>query len=162
MRSANFMTKNAAIRRGGTTLLELTAAGAILGILLIVCAQMLSRAAVQQQAIAHRRAALQVASNAMERAHALSWDDVDAARMETIAQAIVEQGMLRGGRLTIAVDQPESTPPSKRIHVTVTWTEGSDAVERKQELTAWRYGQVPHSTADADPPTPSPVLEDKR
>ena len=158
----NFMTRRAAYRRGGTTLLELIAAGAVLGILLIVCAQMLGRAAVQQQAIGHRRAALQTASNAMERAHALSWDDVDAARMETIVQAVVEQGVLRGSRLAIAVDQPESTPPSKRIRVTVIWTEGGDAVQRKQELTAWRYAPLPHSTADADPAAPSPVPEEER
>jgi type II secretory pathway component PulJ len=140
---ANLITDNAVVRRSGTTLLEVIAAGAILGVLLIVCAQMLSRAVVQQQAIAHRRAALQMACNAMERAQAQSWDEVDGARMESIAQAVVEQGMLRNGRVVLVVDQPESMPPSKRIHVTVSWTEGSDEVERKQELTAWRYSQEP-------------------
>lgn len=139
MRSLKSRPRERRLPRRATTLLEITAAGAILGVLLIVCAQMLSRTAVQQQAISNRRAALQMVSNAMERVYALPWDDLDATNTKTIARTVVEQGMLRGGRLDVTVDEPETTPASRRIIATVIWSEGSDEVERKQQLTAWRY-----------------------
>ncbi len=141
--------------RRGTTILELIAAGAVLAVLLVVCAQMLSRTAVQQQAVANRRAALQMASNAMERVQALPWSGLDAASVERIAQAVVEQGMLRDGRLAVTIDEPESRLPAKRIHVTVTWNEGSDEVERKQQLTAWRCDGVRKDAAAIDSSKPS-------
>lgn len=123
-------------------MIEVIAAGAILGALLVVCAQMLSRTAVQQQAIANRRAALQMASNAMERARSVPWDELGAANTEQIAQAVADQGMLRGGRVDVTVDEPESSPPARRIRVTVSWKEERDGEDRTQELTAWRFADV--------------------
>lgn len=128
--------------RRGTTVLEILAAGTILGVLLVVCAQMLSRTAVQQQAISNRRAATQMTANAMERISVLPWDALDQAALDAIASAVVGQGMLRGARLEIAVDEPDGTPRAKRIHVAAIWQESSDEAERRQILTAWRYREA--------------------
>ena len=130
-------------------MVEIIAAGAVLGVLVVVCAQMLSRTAVQQRAIANRRAALQMASNAMERVYALPWGKLDAGNTETIAKAVIEQGMLRGGRLDIVVDESDPALPAKRIRVSVTSNEGSDEVERKQQLTSWRYAEAYRNATSA-------------
>ncbi len=147
--------REASIRRRGTTVLELVAAAAVLAVLLVVCAQMLSRTAVQQRALANRRAALQMASNAMEHVHALPWDGLNEAATDAVATAVVGQEMVRGARLDVAVGEADATLRAKRIRVTVTWNEGSDEVERKQQLTAWCYAVATGNETDADPPKPS-------
>lgn len=156
------MTKQTANQRRGTTVLEIVAAGAVLGVLLIVCAQMLSRTAVQQQAIANRRAALQMAANAMERARTVPWEELDAASTERIARAVVDQEMLRGGRVDIAVDEPESSFPAKRVRAIVSWKEERDGVERKQELTAWRFAERSPEPAGATAAGPSTLPEEEQ
>jgi Tfp pilus assembly protein PilE len=153
-------TKNTSAGRGGTTLIELIAAAAILAVLIVVCSQMLSRTVTQQQAIAHRRAALQMASNAMERVQALAWNELTAAGMKPIAQAVVAQGMLRRSRIEVEIVQSEAAPPAKRISVTVFWAERSDQVERKQKLTAWRFAEENRNPSGAGEDRSSPSKED--
>lgn len=135
-------------------MLEILAAGTILGVLLVVCAQMLSRTAVQQRAISNRRAAMQMIANAMERTSVLPWNGLDQTTLDAIASAVVGQGMLRGARLEIAVDESDGTLHAKRIRVVATWLESGDDAERQQMLTAWRYGE-------ADPASPQLQGESK-
>lgn len=125
----------------------MVAAAAILGMLLVACVQMLSRTAVQQRTIANRRAAVQMAANAMERAYALSWEDLDSTATDAIAEAVVAQGMLRNARVEIALDEADTALPAKRIRITVGWKQGNDGVERTQHLTAWRYSPAPAGDA---------------
>jgi len=162
LRSLKLTTKYTSTGRGGTTLVELIAAAAILAVLIVVCTQMLSRTITQQQAIAHRRAALQMASNAMERVQALTWNELTQADTEPIAQAVVTQGKLRKSRIEIEIVPSEAAPTAKRIGVAVFWTEGSDEVERKQTLTAWRFAHLDHKLSDAAAEGPPPSKEDPR
>lgn len=167
MRSTRCLTQPEPARRSGTTLIEVVAAGAILAVLLIVCAQMLTRTAVQQQAIANRRAALEMAANAMERARAIPWEDLNAASLGPIAQAVAGQAvagqaMLRGSRIDVTVDEPESDVPAKRIRVTVDWREQRDGEQRTQKLTAWRFAEgLPERKVAATPNPPNRAEEQK-
>lgn len=136
------MTKSNATRRRGTTLVECIAAGAILAVLLVVCTQALSRTVIQQRAIANRRAALQTAANAMERVHALAWDQLAPANTQRIARQVSQQEMLRGGRVEITVEESQAAPPAKRVRVAVFWKEMGEDRERSQLLTAWRYAET--------------------
>lgn len=142
MGSVSSRRRSTIVCRRGTTVLEILAAGAILGVLLVVCAQMLSRTAVQQRAISNRRAAMHMTANAMERISTLPWDGLEQPALDAIASAVVGQGMLRGARLEIKVDEPDRAPRAKRIRVVATWPENSDEVQRRQVLTAWRYGEA--------------------
>lgn len=160
MRPLKLVVRRTALERPGTTLIELTAAAAILAVLIVVCSQMLSRTIAQQQAIAHRRAALQLASNAMERVQALAWNELTSAGTEPIAQAVVTQGKLRKSRIEIEIVQSEAAPTARRIVVTVFWTERSDQVERKQKLTAWRFAEENRSSSGTVPGGLSPARED--
>lgn len=160
MRPLKLVVRRTALQRRGTTVIELIAAAAILGVLIVVCSQMLSRTIAQQQAIAHRRAALQMASNAMERVQTRAWNELTAAGTEPIARAVVAQGKLRKSRIEIEIVQSESAPTARRIGVTVFWTEGSDEVERKQTLTAWRFAHLDHKLSDAAEEDPPPSKED--
>ena len=162
MRSTRCLTQPEPARRSGTTLIEVVAAGAILAVLLIVCAQMLTRTAVQQQAIANRRAALEMAANAMERARAIPWEDLNAASLGPIAQAVAGQAMLRGARIDVTVDEPESDVPAKRIRVTVDWREQRDGEQRTQKLTAWRFAEgLPERKVAVTPNPPNRAEEQK-
>ena len=147
MRSVNLFTRMTQKCRHGTTMVEVIAAGAVLSVLLVVSAQMLSRAAIQQRAISNRRAALQMTANTMERVHALPWDALDRDATDAIASAVLSQKMLRGAQLDVTVDDLDGSLGGKRIRVTATWNEGSDEVERHQELTAWRYADSPKPEA---------------
>ena len=120
-------------------MIEVIAAGAVLAVLLVVSAQMLSRTAVQQRAILNRRAALQMTANTMERVYALPWDALDQEAANAIASNVMAQQMLRRSQLGVRVDQLDGALGRTRIRVTASWSEGSDEVERHQELTAWRY-----------------------
>lgn len=150
MRLADFKTRTTSTRRPGTTVLELIAAGAILTVLLVVCAQMLNRTASQQQAISNRRAALQMTANAMERISALPWEELDQSAAGAIATAVVRQAMLRDARLEVTVEELDETLRQKKIRVTATWLEGSDEVERKQQLTAWRFAEPSWTGTERD------------
>jgi Tfp pilus assembly protein PilE len=145
LQSADFTTRKSSTRRYGTTVLELVAAGSILSVLLVVCSQMLSRTAVQQQAISNRRAAIQMTANAMERISTLPWEELDEAAAETIATTVVSQKMLRNARLKVSIEELDETLRQKKIRITATWKEDSDEVERKQQLTAWRYAEPSNS-----------------
>ena len=130
--------------------------------LLVVCAQLLSRIAVQQLAISNRRAALEMAANAMERARTLPWEDLDATSMGPIVQAVAGQEMLRGAQVDVTVDEPESDVPAKRIRVTVNWKEERDGEERTQKLTAWRFAEgLPERKEAITTDPPNRVEEEK-
>ena len=141
-------------RRRATTLLEVIAAAAVLGTLMIVCAQMLSRTAVQQQTLSNRRAAVHMTANAMERAFALSWSALNQQAADAIAAEVVSQNMLRGAQLDVSIGANDETPERKRIRVTAIWNEGSDGVERKQQLTAWRYAEPLAAETTDEPAKP--------
>lgn len=150
MHFVDFTTRTTSTRRHGTTVLELVAAGAILSVLLVVCAQMLSRTAVQQQAISNRRAALQMTANAMERISALPWEGLSQSAADAIAATVVSQAMLRDARLEVIIEELDETLRQKKIWITATWREGSDEVERKQQLTAWRYAEPSGTGTERD------------
>ena len=137
-------------------MLELIAASAILAVLLIVCAQMLSRTAVQQQGISNRRAATQMTVNAMERVWALPWREMEEEALKRIAATVLAEKMLRRAQVEVVVDDLEGKPASKRIRVTVTWREGSNGIERQQQLTAWRYADNRGSSAERAGPDRRP------
>ncbi|MHB8901969.1 MAG: hypothetical protein ACYC6Y_24700 [Thermoguttaceae bacterium] len=151
MRLPRTTTARNARRPSGTTLLEVVAAGAILGALIVACMQMLGRAALQQQAIANRRAALQAAANAMERAAALPWHELTAAGGERIVRELDGQPMPRGANLKLVVDPSDSPMPARRVRVVVTWRERNDGAERRQELVAWRFAEEPQQGPDPTP-----------
>lgn len=160
MRPLKLVVRRTALQRRGTTVIELIAAAAILGVLIVVCSQMLSRTIAQQQAIAHRRAALQMASNAMERVQALAWNQLTQADTEPIARAVVAQGALRRSRIEIEIVESRAAPTARRIGVTVFWAEGTDEVERKQKLTAWRFAEENRSSSGTVLGGLSPARED--
>lgn len=126
--------------RGGMTLFEILAAVSVLGVLLIACAQMLAVMTVQQQAVRNRRAAVQMAQNAMERCFAAAWEQMGADKTAEIAAEIAAEGMLRGARVEIALKRAVDLHDGRTVQVAVAWREGAEEPERVERLTAWRYG----------------------
>ncbi len=125
--------------RGGMTLFEILAAVSVLGVLLIACAQMLAVMTVQQQAVRNRRAAVQMAQNAMERCFAAAWEQTGADKTAEIAAEITAEGMLRDARVEIALDRAGDLRDVQTVRVAVAWREGTEEPERVVRLTGWRY-----------------------
>lgn len=142
--------------RGGMTLFEILAAVAVLGVLLVACAQMLAVMTVQQQANRNRRAALQMAQNAMERTFTLPWDRSGTEETEKIAAKIAGQGMVRDARVEIAVDSTPARRDEQIVRIAVRWREGAGETERVERLTAWRYRMEPSAKAAAPLPELQP------
>ncbi|NLZ01735.1 MAG: hypothetical protein GXY25_14510 [Pirellulaceae bacterium] len=115
---------------------EVLAAVAVLGVLLIACAQMLAVMTVQQQAVRNRRAAVQMAQNAMERCFAAARGQTEADKSDEIAAEVTAAGMLRDARVEIAL---EDAGDPRGVRVAVAWREGAEEPERVVRLTGWRY-----------------------
>jgi type II secretory pathway component PulJ len=131
--------RNRLCHRGGMTLFEILAAVSVLGVLLIACAQMLAVMTVQQQAVRNRRAAVQMAQNAMERCFAAAWEQTGADKTAEIAAEIAAEGMLRGARVEIALKRAGELHDGRTVRVAVAWREGAEEPERVVRLTGWRY-----------------------
>jgi|LSQX01.1.fsa_nt_gb prepilin-type N-terminal cleavage/methylation domain-containing protein len=125
--------------RGGMTLFEVLAAVAVLGVLLIACAQMLAVMTVQQQAVRNRRAAVQMAQNAMERCFAAARGQTEADKSDEIAAEVTAAGMLRDARVEIALEDAGDPRGVRTVRVAVAWREGAEEPERVVRLTGWRY-----------------------
>jgi len=119
--------------------MEITAAGAVLAVLLTVSLQMLAATAARRRAVEDRQTALVEAANAMERLAAVPWEEVtdeDLAEMQLSEPA---QKVLRRGTLAVDVRKAGGEPEAKRIAVTVAWQDGSGNPQRPVTLVAWRY-----------------------
>jgi len=123
----------------GISLVELMAAAALLAVLLVATVRILSAMAVQQRAIDHRHAAIQMADNAMERAFATPYSQLTPGEADTIATTVVSQEMLRSAELDVTFGPDADEEHATRIDIAVRWHEGADGVERTHRLTAWRY-----------------------
>jgi prepilin-type N-terminal cleavage/methylation domain-containing protein len=127
----------------GFTLIELTAAGAILATLVAVLMPLFGAIAGQRQSLRARQAAAQEAANVMERLASLSWDDlttrqVDAARLSDEAQQA-----LPGGELKVKMTRPAGTPEAKQLTVEIRWQAEPSRSLQTVRLVAWKYRKGP-------------------
>lgn len=132
--------------RRGFTLLECTAAIAILGAALVVTLQLQLAVAAQRRSAEQRQLAGWEVANLMERLSAEPYDRLtsDLTARYTLSPIVAER--LRGAQLSIEVTA--STPstetaaaslPAKRVQVALTWHDRQGEPTAPVKLTAWRY-----------------------
>ncbi|MFH1921622.1 MAG: type II secretion system protein [Planctomycetota bacterium] len=127
------------VRRRGFSLLEVTAAGILLAMMLTVSLQFFRATAAQRRGLQARRTAIQEVANVMERLSARPWEELTAENVAEIEHSPEAQQAIPGSELKIDVLQTEGEPEGKRITVVLRWPAGASQPDRSVRLVAWRY-----------------------
>jgi prepilin-type N-terminal cleavage/methylation domain-containing protein len=108
--------------RRGFTLAETMVALAVLGVVLLLVAQLGSLVLTERLRSAGRQDALEAADNVLEAARACPWDDLTPAwaARQRLPESLA--GRLPHGQLEVRVEPEASRPHTRRVTVEVRWT----------------------------------------
>ena len=124
--------------RRGFTLAEATAAGVLFVVALASFAQLLGFIAVERRAFERRRLAVAEASNLMERATALPWDELADSSLKSFRLSDDARSNLPNATLNLeVVAGTEDAIESKRISITIYWRSSGGRNDRPARLVAW-------------------------
>ena len=131
-------TRTSAQRRG-LTIIEVTAAAAMLAVLLACSVQVMRALANQQRAAARRVMALQTVQAVTEELANVPWDQLtpDTASKLTIPEAAKLH--LLGAALSATVADDDEPIESKRLSVELRWQTPSGQPSAPLRLTTWVY-----------------------
>ena len=126
-------------RRHGFTLIELSAAAAMLALLLTTSVQMLRVLSAHERATSRRAIALQAAQAITEEVSNLQWNQLTT---ETANQAKVPAQLgplLPGSKLTLNVVEETTPAISKRIMLELVWNGTNGQAVAPVRLTSWAF-----------------------
>ncbi len=103
------------------TIIEVTVALAILGILTVIVAQCIVWSLHEQARVAAHQAALELAANTLETARAQAWPDLNEKWAGTLTVPSYMADLLPEGKLTCSVQAEQPSPHCRRIIVEVSW-----------------------------------------
>jgi prepilin-type N-terminal cleavage/methylation domain-containing protein len=108
--------------RRGFTLVETMVALAVLGVVLLLVAQLGGLVLTERLRSSARQDALEAAANVLEAARACPWDDLTPAwaARQHLPESLA--GRLTQGRLEVRVEPEASRPHTRRVTVEVRWT----------------------------------------
>jgi hypothetical protein len=98
----------------------------VLGLVLLLLAQIGIQVLRERQRDAAHQDALEAAANVLEAARACPWDDLTAAWAARQRLPESMTGRLRDGRLEVRVEPEASRPHTRRITVEVRWSLDDD------------------------------------
>lgn len=127
------------VRRRGSSLLEISAAGILLAVMLTVSLQFFRATAAQRRGLQARRTAVEEVANVMERLSARPWEELTVENLGQMEPSPEAQQALPGSELEIEVLPTEGGPEGERITVTLRWPAGPAQPDRSVRLVAWRY-----------------------
>jgi prepilin-type N-terminal cleavage/methylation domain-containing protein len=127
------------MRRPGMTLLELVAAAAVLGTVLVVCLQLLAVTTQQRRLADQRRLALAEVENAMERLTVRPWNELN--QQTTVQLSHSARSRLPAAELKVEVTPSAADPHAKRIAVTLRWKDYSGRITKPVTIVTWRWNQ---------------------
>ncbi len=125
--------------RRGVMLMEAVAAGALLAVLLIISLRVMAAAALERRVVEKRTVAIQEAANAIERASALSWEQITPERLAEIRLSPAVEQFLAGAKLAWTVEPTASGPTAKHIRAELTWQSPNGAPSAPVRLNYWAY-----------------------
>jgi type II secretory pathway pseudopilin PulG len=130
-------------RRPAYTLLELTVAAAMLGVLLAASLQMLSALTSYHRSAERRAIALEAVQFVADQASNLPWSELttESASQVKIPAALSER--LPNAALKISVTTEAEPTESKRIMVELTWADAKGRTGAPARLTTWAYPNSP-------------------
>jgi prepilin-type N-terminal cleavage/methylation domain-containing protein len=118
--------------RRGFTVTEIMVALGLLGVALVLVAQVGVWALRERARMTDREAAQEMAANVLESARAVGWEELtpEWAQAQRLPEAYAE----RGWALEVHVAPEESRPLLKRVTVDVLWKAGTGPSQRPVEL----------------------------
>lgn len=115
------MAKHRSRKRWAFTLIELTIAVAIVALLGVMVAQLLSFSLLERARAGARQTATELAVNVLEEARAQPFQNLDKAWADARTIPSESVDLLPQGKLSATVESDQATPGLKRVTVEVRW-----------------------------------------
>lgn len=125
--------------RRGYLLVELAAATALLGTMLLIMVPAVGWIAHERQSLDRRAVALQEAANLLDELTSLPWAAITPERVQASRMSAEAEAILSPAKLEIALDEPADDPAAKRLCVTLRWQGSHGLDDGPVRLTAWTY-----------------------
>jgi type II secretory pathway pseudopilin PulG len=103
------------------TLVEVTAALAILAVLVVIVAQSITWSLRERSRAAAYQAALELATNTLEAARAQPWEQLDKTWADAQAVPSEVKLLLPEGKIHVTVEPGQPVPGARRVKTEVTW-----------------------------------------
>jgi hypothetical protein len=130
------------MKRLAFTLLELSAAAAIMALLLATSLQMLHALTVYERAGDRRAFAQQAIAAAAEQAAGMPWAELSPDSPPKVGIPEPLQKHLPNAKLTVSVAE-ETAPAAKRIALELTWSDPRGREIKPLRLTTWAFPPAP-------------------
>lgn len=124
----------------GFVTVDVVTACVILALLFAVAVPVVSRTGALRAEARLHQLAVQEASNVLEKALLLPWDQLTAERLTAGGLSPAARTHLPDGRLNVTVELVDQTPRAKRVTVEVSWRR-LDGQHRPVRLVAWFFEQ---------------------
>jgi hypothetical protein len=120
-------------------LLEMFVSCALLGVLLVICLEMVAAMAAQRRTADQRQMAVIEVGNVMERLAARGFDDLTPRTVaaERLPAAVAEK--LPGAELKVEVSNGSADPAAKRIVVALRWKDRAGVLLPPVRLVTWKW-----------------------
>jgi type II secretory pathway pseudopilin PulG len=126
-------------RQRGMTILEITLAAGLLGILMTVSVRMLRVMGDRQRAGERRAAALQTVQAIAEQLENMPWDDLTASAADEIAVPETMAHHLPGAKLNVTVSEESEPVVAKRATLELRWNGPRGQPAAPVRLTTWAF-----------------------
>ena len=126
-------------RRRAMSLLEITLAAGLLGVLMSVSVQMLRVMGDRQRAADRRAAALQTVQALAEQLENMPWDQLTASAADEIASPDAISRYLPGAKLSIKIDEESEPVVAKRLKLELQWNGPTGQAVAPVQLTVWSF-----------------------
>jgi hypothetical protein len=126
-------------RTRGITMIEVTAAIALVSVLALLVAQLLRSMAVQQRHLEQHLVARQLAANLLEAELSRPFADLELGVSSIDVPPAVERLLPRASVSLHVAMHAEEKSPGKRLAVAVDWGEADSPTAGRVQLAAWKF-----------------------
>jgi hypothetical protein len=123
----------------GFTVLEVSVSGALLAVLMVITAQMLSWVLGERRAAERRLWATAEVENVMDRLSAVPWDELTSQRVGAEQLSAQAAAVLPEGKFHVEIAAETDSPEAKRIDLVLEWQRRPSEWAAPVRLSAWRY-----------------------
>ena len=142
----------------GVLLIEVLAACGLTAVLLALCVQVLSLTALERRHIERRAIALQEAANLVERASALPFDDLSAAKLAELSLSPEVVAILPQAKSAFSVTDEPGELQARRVRLEIRWLGRGGREESPVRLTFWTFAPQPAAEGPSlDPQAEEPL-----
>jgi prepilin-type N-terminal cleavage/methylation domain-containing protein len=130
-------------QRSGFSLMEVSAAAAMLAVLLALTVQVVIVLSAQQQAAERRAFAVQAVHNLLELVENLSWEQVNEDTADLLRLPESVRGNLPSAKITVATAGETEPVEAKRVTIELAWSTMGGRPAAPVRMTTWVYPDSP-------------------